>query len=60
MAIFSLLFDLIKPSKFKLSMTRRQHKVTHRDQFLIARMRIRLCILNKDLADRFCVYSDVC
>ena len=33
-AIFSVLFDLIKPSKCKLSLTRRQHRVTHRDRFL--------------------------
>ena len=33
-AIFNLLFDLIKPSNCKLSLTRRQHRVTHRDLFL--------------------------
>ena len=60
MGIFNLLFDLIRPSKCKLSLTRRQHRVTYRHQFLMVLMRIILCILNEDLADRFCVYSDVC
>ena len=32
-AIFNLLFDLIKLSQCKLSLTRRQHRVTHRDLF---------------------------
>ena len=59
MAIFNL-FDLIKPSKCRLSLTRRQHRVTHRHQFLMVLMRIALGILNEDLAERFCVYSDVC
>ena len=60
MAILSLLFDLIKPSKCKLSLTRRQHRVTHRHRFLMVLLRTRLGILNEDVADRFCVYSDVC
>ena len=60
LAIFNLLFDLIKPSKFRLSLTRRQHRLAHRDRFLMVLMRIRLGILNEDLAGRFCVYSDVC
>ena len=60
MGIFNLLFDMIRPSKCKLSLTRRLHRVTHRHQFLMVLMRIRLGILNEDLADRFCVYSDVC
>ena len=60
MAIFNLLFDLIKPSKCKLSLTGRQLRVTHRHWFLMVFMRIRLCILNEDLADKFCVYSDLC
>ena len=76
MAIFNLLFGLIRPclptkihwrgnyaksrSKCKLSLIRRQHRVTYMHQFLIVLMRIRLGILNEDLADRFCVYSDVC
>ena len=75
-AIFTLLFDLIKPclptmmywrgkqtkspSKCKLSLTRRQHRVTHKDQFLMVLMQIRLGILNEDLADRFCVSSGEC
>ena len=59
MAIFNLLFDLIKPSKCKLSLTR-QHRVTHSHWFLMVLMRFRLGILNEDLADRFCVYCDVC
>ena len=75
-AIFNLVFDLVKPclptmiywrgkqtrlpSKYKPSQTRRQHRVTHKDQFLMALMRIRLGILNEDLADRFCVSSSVC
>ena len=76
MAIFNLLFDLIKPclptmtcwrgnhtkspSKFKFSLTRRQHRATHIHEFLMVVMRIRLGILNEDAAGRFCVYSDVC
>ena len=76
MVVFTLLFDLIKlclpamiywrgnhsksPSECKLSLTWRQHRVTHGHQFLMVLMRIRLGILNEDLADRFCVYSDVC
>ena len=48
------------PSKYKSSQTRRQHRVTHKDQFLMPLMRIRLGILNEDLADRFCVSSSVC
>ena len=60
MGIFNVLFDLIRPSKCKLSQTRRLHRATHRHQFLMVLMRIALGILNEDLADRFCVYSDVC
>ena len=60
MAIFNLLFDLIKPSKCKLSLTMRQHRVTHTHRFLVVLLRIRLGILNDDLADRFCVCCDVC
>ena len=60
MGIFNLLFYLIRPSKCKLSLTRRLHRVTHRHQFLMVLMRIRLGIVNEDVADRFCVYSDVC
>ena len=59
MGIFNLLFDLIRTSKCKLSLTRRLHRVTHRHQFLMVLMRIRLGIVNEDVADRFCVYSDV-
>ena len=60
MGIFNLLFDLIRPSKCKLSQNRRLHRATHRHQFLMVLMRIALGILNEDLADRFFVYSDVC
>ena len=60
MGIFNLLFDLIRPSKCKLSLTRRLYRVTHRHQLLMVLMRIRLGIVNEDVADRFCVYFDVC
>ena len=49
----------INQSKCEFSQTRRQHRMTYRDEFLMALMRIRLGIVNENLADRFCFYSDV-
>ncbi len=66
-AIFNSLFSLIKPHITKLSYWRgakayssmakknrtRQFKLCGKDQFLLLLMRLRLGLLNQDLADRF-------
>ena len=40
----------------KYSVTKCSKKLTQRDEFLLTLMRLRLGILNEDLADRFCIY----
>ena len=48
-------------SKFRRTYTRCAPKIlTHRDEFLLTLMRLRLGLLNEDLADRFGISATIC
>ena len=44
----------------KHSVTKSSKKLTQRDEFLLTLTRLRLGILNEDLADRFCISPALC
>ena len=71
--MFNVIFILIKPylpnivywtvaeNKNKEEIShKKSKKLTHRNEFLLTLMRLRLGILNEDLADRFCISPALC
>ena len=75
-ALFSVLFSLIQPclpnlvywrgkknilsTKYKRTATKRSPKLDEKNQFLLVLMRLRLGLLNEDLADRFNISQATC
>ena len=75
-ALFNVLFPLIKPclpnliywrgkknilsTKYKGTATKRSPKLDEKNQFLLVLMRLRLGLLNEDLADRFNISQATC
>ena len=52
--------NTVSPSKYTSQKKRRELKVPLKEQFLLVLMRLRLGLMNEDLADRFLISPSVC